>query len=165
MPTFTSLLIPFNTSVEFHELRFDWSSSFVSIYVDSVLFKTFTENIPTTPRRVILNQWSDTNLEGSSRPSERDSVSTVGWFRAYINSSDTKDVKKWEASCWDGKAKGRTCEVNDESGSVTNGTTVESETPKKDYPWLEWFKWVMRLVGYMLELGDPESLWQVPLGL
>jgi Glycosyl hydrolases family 16 len=97
-PTFKHLALPFKTDDAFHEYRFDYSPGRVEFYVDSKRYVTFTgADVPDKPGHVVFNHWSNGDPHWSYGPPTEDAVYTIGYLKAYFNSSDTS--KLFLASC------------------------------------------------------------------
>ena len=54
----------FDASEDFHTYGFDWKSDSVTWYVDGEAVYTATENIPSTPSKIMMNVWPGTGVDG-----------------------------------------------------------------------------------------------------
>jgi len=53
----------FDSSVDFHDYRFDWSAGSISWYVDGVLKHQATTDIPSHPGHIFLNLWAGIGVD------------------------------------------------------------------------------------------------------
>jgi hypothetical protein len=81
---------------EFHEYRFDWMPDRIQFYVDGILARTTTENIPDSPGHLMLSHWSNGNPGWSGGPPTEDAVMEVGYVKAYFNTTLSRDEPKAE---------------------------------------------------------------------
>lgn len=54
----------FDASEEFHTYGFDWQEGSITWYVDGEAVYTATENIPTTPGKLMMNVWPGKGVDG-----------------------------------------------------------------------------------------------------
>lgn len=54
----------FDASEEFHTYGFDWQADSITWYVDGEAVYTATENIPSTPGKIMMNVWPGTGVDG-----------------------------------------------------------------------------------------------------
>lgn len=54
----------FDASEEFHTYGFDWQEGSITWYVDGEAVYTATENIPSTPGKIMMNVWPGTGVDG-----------------------------------------------------------------------------------------------------
>jgi len=80
----------------FHEYRFDWMPDRVEFYVDGYHAWSLTDNIPDSPGHIALNHWSNGNPLWSGGPPTEDAVMTVGYVKAYFNTTASGDKLKAE---------------------------------------------------------------------
>jgi len=50
---------PFDCGTKVHEYRVDWTADFTAFYLDGVLQKRFTNNIPSKPGPWVWNNWAN----------------------------------------------------------------------------------------------------------
>jgi beta-glucanase (GH16 family) len=50
---------PTTATTEVHEYRIDWTPTFTAFYVDGVLQKKYTTNVPSAPGPWLWNNWSN----------------------------------------------------------------------------------------------------------
>jgi hypothetical protein len=83
----------------FHEYRFDWMPDRVEFFVDGYPAWATTDNIPNSPGHLALSHWSNGNPGWSGGPPMEDAVMTVGYVKAYFNT--TASHNKPMAKCGD----------------------------------------------------------------
>lgn len=75
---------PSDATTAFHEYRVDWIPGSTMFYIDSVLVKTITGNVPTTPGFWLWNNWSNGNVWAAGPPT-LDNTLTIQSINAYFN--------------------------------------------------------------------------------
>lgn len=75
---------PTDASTAFHEYRVDWIPGSTAFYIDSVLQKNVTGNVPTTPGFWLWNNWSNGNAWAAGPPA-KDNVLQIQSINAYWN--------------------------------------------------------------------------------
>ncbi|ORY90234.1 concanavalin A-like lectin/glucanase domain-containing protein [Leucosporidium creatinivorum] len=82
--TNTAVAYPWDPTADFHDYTLEWSSDATRFYVDGVLWKELTTNVPTKPSSFIWNSWSSGDPYWSAGPPTEDNVlqieSIVGWY-------------------------------------------------------------------------------------
>ena len=58
----------FDASEEFHTYAFEWLPDSITWYVDGEAIYTATDNIPSTPGKVMMNVWPGTGVDGWLKP-------------------------------------------------------------------------------------------------
>ncbi|KAM3489197.1 hypothetical protein MY3957_007511 [Beauveria namnaoensis] len=112
--------LTFDPTNGFHEYRFDYLPGKVRFYADSKLLAEMTgADTPSTAGHLVLQHWSNGNALWSGGPPTVDSPIVVSYVKAYFNSSDADETKKWEKGC--DEAKVATCVIPDMG--VENATT------------------------------------------
>lgn len=73
----------FDASEEFHTYAFEWLPDSISWYVDGEKVHTATENIPSTPGKVMMNVWPGIGVDGWLNPFDGNVPLTAeyDWFR------------------------------------------------------------------------------------
>ena len=89
---------PFDLPQDFHEYRFDWMPDRIDFYVDGSLVRTTTENLPESPGHLMLSHWSNGDPNWSGGPPMENAVMTVGYVKAYFNTTASRDNPKVECS-------------------------------------------------------------------
>ncbi|CAO3595776.1 unnamed protein product [Absidia cylindrospora] len=80
--------LDFDPTTEFNEYRFDWAPDSVGFYLNGQLASTLDTNIPSTPGRVILNHWTDSNPKFSGvAPMDQDILMEVANLTFFFNST------------------------------------------------------------------------------
>ncbi|KAF2231572.1 glycoside hydrolase family 16 protein [Viridothelium virens] len=88
--TYTTYPAPDTANSEEHEYRVDWTSGTTTFYVDGVVAKTFTSNVPTVPGTWLWNNWSNGDKGWSVGPPIQDSVLKIRSIEMYYNQSSTQ---------------------------------------------------------------------------
>lgn len=92
-------LSPVDLPQDFHEYRFDWMPDRIDFYVDGSLVQTTTENIPDSPDHLMLSHWSNGDPNWSGGPPMENAFMTVGYVKAYFNTTASRD--NFKAECHD----------------------------------------------------------------
>lgn len=73
----------FDASEEFHTYAFEWLPDSITWYVDGEAVHTATENIPSTPGKVMMNVWPGTGVDAWLNPFDGNVPLTAeyDWFR------------------------------------------------------------------------------------
>lgn len=136
--TFKVVNLAFNPTIGFHEYRFDFLQDRVRFYADSRLLAEMNgTSVPTSPGHLILQHWSNGNPLWSGGPPEEDAALTVGYVKAYFNSSDAKTQSSWNSGCQKALSKGSNntvCEVPNVTSvnSTTGGTFFNTSDPNDE---------------------------------
>lgn len=77
-----------NPGNEFREYRYDWIPGFTRFYVDGVLQKEFTENVPAVGGTCIWNHWSNGNKDFSVGPPKEDAIMRVRSIEMFYNTTE-----------------------------------------------------------------------------
>lgn len=95
----------------YHDYRFDWMPDRVDFYIDGMLARRYTEDVPSSPGHLMLSHWSNGNTGWSGGPPLQDAVMTVSYVKAYFNTT-SRDVAN--SGCTDLDAPGAVCKVQDQ---------------------------------------------------
>ncbi|WP_084167341.1 MULTISPECIES: beta-glucanase [Bacillaceae] len=72
----------FDASQDFHTYAFDWQPHSITWYVNGVPIATRTENIPTTPGKIMMNLWNTYGIdEWAGRYTGEATQATYEWVR------------------------------------------------------------------------------------
>ncbi|KAH9203655.1 hypothetical protein DL95DRAFT_249532, partial [Leptodontidium sp. 2 PMI_412] len=86
--TFGRPVVPISLTDAFHEYRFDWLPGIVSFYLDGAwIWDLKDDNVPAMPSALLLSHWSYGAPGRSRDPPLEDAVITIGYVKAYFNSS------------------------------------------------------------------------------
>ena len=107
--------LPFDPTDGFHEYRIDFIPGNVVYYGDGqVLAVINTTAVPSSPGHLILSQWSNGDAGWSAGPPLQPAVSTVGYVKAYFNSSNPARQADAAKRCKDPSAPGAVCSISDQ---------------------------------------------------
>lgn len=98
-PGYRKYGLNFNPSDGYHEYRFDWTPDKITYYVDSKAVWNLTYSVPSANGHLVLNHWSNGDPLWSAGPPKSDSAFTVNYVKAYFNSSDANEEKKFSKAC------------------------------------------------------------------
>ncbi|KAK3333468.1 concanavalin A-like lectin/glucanase domain-containing protein [Cercophora scortea] len=105
--TFVKAYLPFDPTKDFHEYRIDYVPGQVFFYADGALLAGMNGSaVPTSAGHLILQHWSNGNALWSGGPPDRDAVLTVGYVKAYFNSSTARRREDWMRRCGGGGGGG-----------------------------------------------------------
>lgn len=161
--------LPFRPDEGFHEYRFDWTPEKVAFFADGKWMVDITQYTPQEAGSILLNHWSDGRVGWSGGPPEVDAVMTIGYFKAYFNTTDEKRTKEWKGRCVAPQAETAICEVPDqdvapdpramgvgvngfmftEQANMTHGSNKKSAAVGRGSVWGSLVGAVV-LVGYMV---------------
>lgn len=108
--TFTLHPLPFLPSIDYHEYRFDWTTTSIDFYVDDKHLTSFTRYDPDASGTLMLNHWSNGDPNWSGGPPATDTAITVSYIKAYFNTTDEARNAQWSEACAE-SWQGRTCEI------------------------------------------------------
>jgi hypothetical protein len=106
--------LPFDPTNGFHEYRFDIIPGRIDFYADQVLIGNMSSPPPVAGRHLILSHWSNGNALWSGGPPMQDAVLTIGYVKAYFNSSDPSRQSAALSRCLDPTAPGAYCPITDD---------------------------------------------------
>ncbi|KAK5080286.1 hypothetical protein LTR70_008749 [Exophiala xenobiotica] len=73
---------------ELHEYRIDWTKDFTAFYIDGILQKRHTTNVPNKPGRWIWNNWANGDYGWSAGPPSKDNIFKIQNITMYYNTID-----------------------------------------------------------------------------
>ncbi|KAF3923332.1 Beta-glucanase [Orbilia brochopaga] len=113
--------LPYDTSGDVHELRFDWTPNAITWYQDGRQLWTITNStlFPREPGHVVVTHWSNGNPLWSGGPPEGNSALLLTYVKAYFNSSSPQRQNDYVRRCTVAKTssintsgeKDRVCEI------------------------------------------------------
>ncbi|KAI8987089.1 concanavalin A-like lectin/glucanase domain-containing protein [Pilobolus umbonatus] len=81
--------LPFVSSTGYHEYRFDWLPHSVNFYIDGVLVREMTTNIPKSPGRILFSHWTDGNPNFSGDLPTENAFMKIAQLNMFFNSSNS----------------------------------------------------------------------------
>ncbi|KAK6527981.1 hypothetical protein TWF281_009240 [Arthrobotrys megalospora] len=117
--TFEVAAIPYNSSAEIHELRFDWTPTAITWYHDGQQVWTISNAtlFPLEPGHLVITHWSNGNSLWSGGPPEGNAALLLTYVKAYFNSSDVQRQMDHEVRCQAvGGSDDRICEIPTQKG-------------------------------------------------
>ncbi|KAI9829639.1 MAG: hypothetical protein M1826_005529 [Phylliscum demangeonii] len=87
--TYATWPSPADATSAAHEYRIDWIKGKTIYYLDGVLQKTFTTNVPTVPGTWIWNNWANGDPGWTGNPPATDNVFKISKIVMYYNTSST----------------------------------------------------------------------------
>ncbi|KAK6505149.1 hypothetical protein TWF481_007070 [Arthrobotrys musiformis] len=99
--TFLVAGIPYNSTAEIHELRFDWTSDAITWYHDGVQVWTISNTtlFPAEPGHLVITHWSNGDPLWSGGPPEGDAALLLTYVKAYFNSSNPQRQLDFKSRC------------------------------------------------------------------
>jgi hypothetical protein len=128
--------LPFRPDADFHEYRFDWIPGSISYYVDDVLLRVFTHDIPNSPGHMVLNHWSNGDAGWSAGPPVTDTAITIRYTHLYFNSSEPRELMRFNSACPEFDTA-KVCKIHDDIAVPLMppvSTTGNSFVPPYDGP-------------------------------
>lgn len=116
--------LPFDPTNGFHEYRFDVLPGQINFYLDHILIGNMSAPPPTSGRHLILSHWSNGNPLWSGGPPSQDAIMTIGYVKAYFNSSDPFRQSAALTRCPDPNIPGVYCPIPDD---ILEGGSLFSE--------------------------------------
>lgn len=110
-------ILPNSLTDEFHEYRFDWMPDRVSFYFDGQWLWDLVDDIPASGSAIFFKHWSNGAVGWSQGPPMKDAVTTIGYFKAYFNSSDPQRNVDYKRRCKDPSAEGAVLAPNAPHGA------------------------------------------------
>jgi len=115
--------LPFNPTDDFHEYRIDFLPGNVIFYADNKqLAKMKGAAVPDTAGHLVFQHWSNGNIEWSGGPPRQDAITTVGYLKAYFNSSSPQRWSDYQNRCHDPSAEKAVCYIPDKGANTGNAT-------------------------------------------
>ena len=78
---------PADSTVRVHEYRIDWTDEKTLFYIDGVLHKTITVNVPDQPGNWIWNNWTNGGRGFTGGPPAGDSIMRIKDITMYFNTA------------------------------------------------------------------------------
>ena len=78
---------PANVGTAVHEYRLDWTKSYTAFYLDGVLQKKYTVNVPNVAGTWLWNNWANGDIQWSAGPPARDSVMKIQSVEMFYNTT------------------------------------------------------------------------------
>ncbi|EPS44747.1 hypothetical protein H072_1271 [Dactylellina haptotyla CBS 200.50] len=105
--------LPYNTSAQIHELRFDWTPSAITWYQDGRQIWTISNTtlFPQQPGHIVVTHWSNGNPLWSAGPPEGNAALVLTYVKAYFNSSDSQRQKDHRERCEAVGGGGAVCQI------------------------------------------------------
>ncbi|KAK6359688.1 hypothetical protein TWF696_000830 [Orbilia brochopaga] len=99
--TYEVASLPYDTSDDIHELRFDWTPTAITWYQDGRQLWAITNTtlFPREPGHVVVTHWSNGNPLWSGGPPEGNSALLLTYVKAYFNSSDPQRQSDYARRC------------------------------------------------------------------
>ncbi|KAK6345191.1 hypothetical protein TWF718_007117 [Orbilia javanica] len=99
--TFEVAALPYNSSAEIHELRFDWTPQAITWYHDGQQVWTISNTtlFPQEAGHLVITHWSNGDPLWSGGPPEGNAALLLTYVKAYFNSSDLKRKEDHEVRC------------------------------------------------------------------
>lgn len=128
-PAFRVIELPFESDLDVHEYRFDWSPEKVSFYADGkwLLDMTDKEYIPSAAGKIVVSQWSNGHDKWSGGPPEVDAKMLVTYVKAYFNSTDSAKTDAHAERCKDINAPNAICQIPDQLVAPVFGPLATAE--------------------------------------
>lgn len=107
--------LPNDPTIGFHEYRFDVVPGRIDFYQDQILLGSMVAPAPSAGRHLILSHWSNGNSLWSGGPPVQDALMTIGYVKAYFNSSDPARQAAASSRCKSPNTVGAYCPIPDDS--------------------------------------------------
>lgn len=78
---------PANVGTAVHEYRLDWTAGFTAFYIDGVLQKKHTVNVPNVAGTWLWNNWANGDIQWTVGPPAQDSVMKIQSIDMYFNTT------------------------------------------------------------------------------
>lgn len=78
---------PANFAAAEHEYRLDWTSRYTAFYIDGVLQRKLTDNVPTQAGSWLWNNWANGDKQWSLGPPKKDSVMKIKSIVMFYNTT------------------------------------------------------------------------------
>ncbi|KAJ5046724.1 uncharacterized protein L3040_003956 [Drepanopeziza brunnea f. sp. 'multigermtubi'] len=123
MPT-----LPFDPTSDFHEYRIDYLPEQIIFYGDSQVIGVMNTTVDPQPGHLILTHWSNGDKGWSGGPPLETAVLSVGYVKAYFNSSNPTRQAAHAMRCSDPSEPGTICKIEDYRTSVNVTIPGSNET-------------------------------------
>ncbi|CZT03132.1 related to xyloglucan endo-transglycosylase-like protein [Rhynchosporium agropyri] len=127
--------LPVDPTSGFHEYRIDYTDGIILFYIDSLVIGAMNSTKPDVPGHLILTQWSNGDPGWSGGPPVAPAVLSVGYVKAYFNSSDPVRQGDAERRCNDPSEPGAVCDIEDYTPPANITSLVNNlQIPALDTP-------------------------------
>jgi beta-glucanase (GH16 family) len=121
--------LPFDPTTSYHEYRIDYVPGSIVFYADTEVLTRFdASTIPFSPGHLIVTHWSNGNILWSAGPPVKNAILSVGYVKAYFNSSLPKRHSDWAQRCKDPSLKTAICVIPDQNTAPDPTVVVENST-------------------------------------
>lgn len=110
--------LPFDPTTGFHEYRIDYLPNKIIFYGDRQVIGVMNTTVDPQPGHLILTHWSNGDKGWSGGPPPETAVLSVGYVRAYFNSSNHARNVDYDRRCLDPTAPTAICLIHDYNDSV-----------------------------------------------
>jgi beta-glucanase (GH16 family) len=126
---FRRIYLPFDPTTSYHEYRIDYVPGSIVFYADTEVLTRFdASTIPFSPGHLILTHWSNGNILWSAGPPVTNATLSVGYVKAYFNSSLPNRHSDWAHRCKDPSAKDAICVIPDQNTAPDPAVVVKNTT-------------------------------------
>ncbi|KAL5329333.1 hypothetical protein ACEPPN_002844 [Leptodophora sp. 'Broadleaf-Isolate-01'] len=121
--------LPFDPTSGFHEYRIDYLPDKILFYGDGEAIGIMNSTVSPQPGHLILTQWSNGDAGWSAGPPLEPAVLSVGYVKAYFNSSNP--VRQADASrrCNNPVEAGAICDIEDYKTSINITNPAINDLP------------------------------------
>lgn len=123
--------LPFDPTNGFHEYRIDYLPNEIIFYGDGQVIGVMNSTASPQPGHLVLTQWSNGDKGWSSGPPVEQAVLSVGYVKAYFNSSSAARQADWASRCTDPSELGAICAIENyrDPVNVPNPAFNDALTP------------------------------------
>lgn len=123
--------LPFDPTTGFHEYRIDYLPDQILFYGDGQVVGVMNSTVSPQPGHLILTQWSNGDAGWSAGPPVEPAILSVGYVKAYFNSSSPARQADAMRRCADPNEAGAVCDIEDyrAPSNITSPDTNDLPVP------------------------------------
>ena len=123
--------LPFDPTIGYHEYRIDYLPDQILFYGDGQVVGFMNSTVSPQPGHLILTQWSNGDAGWSAGPPVEPAILSVGYVKAYFNSSSPVRQADALRRCTDPKEAGAVCDIEDYKtpSNITSPETNDLPVP------------------------------------
>lgn len=128
--------LPFDPTAGFGEFRIDYLPEKIFYYFNGQVLAVMNSTVSPQPGHLILTQWSNGDPGWSAGPPVEPAILSIGYIKAYFNSSNPVRQADALRRCSDPSEAGAICDIEDYTApvNITNPATADLPVPALNSP-------------------------------
>ncbi|KAH7418932.1 glycoside hydrolase family 16 protein [Cadophora sp. MPI-SDFR-AT-0126] len=121
--------LPFDPTTGFHEYRIDYLPDQILFYGDGQVIGVMNSTVSPQPGHLILTHWSNGDAGWSAGPPLEPATLSVGYVKAYFNSSNPSRQADASRRCTDPNEAGAICDIEDYTSPINISSSKTNDMP------------------------------------